>query len=327
MSTFLPILEICDNFRPSHDPSLVPFYLSLTNAAERQQLIGLLKPEIVALLEEDNILRGAASRAFDFEHHHEPATGVRAVGFSVSASTPETRSAVMHEVGHRWRDAGRFADVIGGRLWRDELYAVYASPFRHEPGPVFAMERVTCALFGVVTFGVHLNVYTHDNRVWVPRRAKTKQTWPGYLDNTVAGGIPAGMTPFESILKEAMEEASLPEDFVRQHIKSVGAITYFFQTPKGWLQPEVQYVYDLCLSEGTDVVPKPHDDEVESFELCTIDDVKEKMHARLFKPNCALVLLDFLIRHGLLTAENEPNLLEITTRLHGRFDWDRRSSP
>jgi len=46
------------------------------------------------------------------------------------------------------------------------------------------------------------------------------------------------------------------------------------------------------------------------------------MKEKLFKPNCALVLLDFMIRHGLITAENEPNFLEIMTRLHGRFDID-----
>lgn len=33
-------------------------------------------------------------------------------------------------------------------------------------------------------------------------------------------------------------------------------------------------------------------------------------------------MLDFLIRHGVVTPENEPDFLEIVTRLHGRFGWD-----
>lgn len=53
--------------------------------------------------------------------------------------------------------------------------------------------------------------------------------WGGYLDNTVAGGIPHGLSPTEALIKECDEEASLPEDFVRRHLKSVGSVSYFFQ--------------------------------------------------------------------------------------------------
>lgn len=53
--------------------------------------------------------------------------------------------------------------------------------------------------------------------------------WGGYLDNTVAGGIPHGYSPTEALIKECMEEASLPEDFVRRHLKSIGSLSYFFQ--------------------------------------------------------------------------------------------------
>jgi hypothetical protein len=37
---------------------------------------------------------------------------------------------------------------------------------------------------------------------------------------------------------------------------------------------------------------------------------------------CAyIVLVDFLIRHGRLAVEDEPDLVEIITGLHGRFDF------
>lgn len=36
-----------------------------------------------------------------------------------------------------------------------------------------------------------------------------------------------------------------------------------------------------------------------------------------------LVIIDFLIRHGHLTPENEPQYQEIVTRLHGRFNYDQ----
>lgn len=35
-----------------------------------------------------------------------------------------------------------------------------------------------------------------------------------------------------------------------------------------------------------------------------------------FKPNCALLVIDFFIRHGILTAENEKDYDEIKKRIH-----------
>lgn len=146
----------------------------------------------------------------------------------------------------RWRDGGLWADVIGPAKWRGEMYPVYRNPFGRNDAPLdepegegaghnyaFRMERAACALFGVVTYGVHMSVYLEDPaegyKVWVPKRAKTKQTWPGYYDNSVAGGIPAGLGVFESLVKESMEEASIAEEVVREHAKSVGSISYFFR--------------------------------------------------------------------------------------------------
>jgi len=48
------------------------------------------------------------------------------------------------------------------------------------------------------------------------------------------------MRGLDAIVKECQEETSLSEDFVRPRIKAAGAISYFFETPLGWLQPEVQ---------------------------------------------------------------------------------------
>ena len=38
---------------------------------------------------------------------------------------------------------------------------------------------------------------------------------------------------------------------------------------------------------------------------------------------CLLAIIDFLIRHGYLTVENEPQYQAIVTRLHGRFDYEK----
>ncbi|KAF9238929.1 NUDIX hydrolase domain-like protein [Melanogaster broomeanus] len=315
--SFLDLVNRCNNFRlpanhGSDDPSThtCPDYLvpwTLTQSPD-SPVIGLLKPEIIELLRKE----------------------------------PED---VMKSLCERWRDSGTiYQDIIGPNKWRNESYPVYRKPFGvHLPydpdvkkGPdtgnyAFEMERSACALFGVVTYGVHMTIYHEDPdggnvRIWVPTRARTKQTWPGYLDNSVAGGIPCGTPIFESLVKESMEEASIEEDIVRAHAKAVGSISYYFQTAAGWLQPEVEYVYDLRVPPGVDPTPfqpKPLDGEVESFDLLPLDVVITKMKQGLFKANCAAVLIDFLIRRGYLTPDNEPDFMEILTGLHGRFEYEK----
>jgi 8-oxo-dGTP pyrophosphatase MutT (NUDIX family) len=145
------------------------------------------------------------------------------------------------------------------------------------------------------------------------------------LDNAVAGGIASGESPFESLVRECGEEASLDEEFVRSSARACGTVTYWYIRDEraggetNLMQPEVQYIYDLELPEDT--IPKPGDDEVEQFYLLSVDEVQEAMRKGEFKPNCALVVLDFLIRHGILTTENERDYIEIVSRLHRKLEF------
>ncbi|KAF8417048.1 NUDIX hydrolase domain-like protein [Tirmania nivea] len=248
---------------------------------------------------------------------------------SLQGSSPEERSSNIHATLTLWRSKRLFRVLDG---WRNELYAIYAP--RGEL--LFTIERSAAALFGLVAYGVHLTAFVRDPAysgglaLWVPTRSRTKSTYPGYLDNTVAGGLAAGYTAFETVVKECAEEASLPEELVREKAKCVGAISYFYIRSEaaggesGLLQPEVQYCYDLDLSDRRDVVPRPCDDEVEGFELLGVEEVKERLGEGWFKPNCALVILDFFVRHNILTPENEPHYLEIVARLHRTFEFPLR---
>jgi hypothetical protein len=78
--------------------------------------------------------------------------------------------------------------------------------------------------------------------------------------------------------------------------------------------PNVLYCYDLQV--GSETVPKPQDDEVEQFYLMSVGEVKEALLREEFKTNCASVMIDFFVRHGIITDDNEPDYLEIVTRLH-----------
>jgi hypothetical protein len=44
------------------------------------------------------------------------------------------------------------------------------------------------------------------------------------------------------------------------------------------------------------------------------------LHKGEFKPNCGLILVDFLVRHNLVTPEKEPKYFEIIKRTHRDLD-------
>ena len=240
---------------------------------------------------------------------------------SVILSAPNLNGSFANQA-LRERENGTF-EVLAG--WRNELYAIYG----RNKTLLMSMERSATPLFGVVTYGVHMTAYVKDSegkmKIWVPRRAKTKQTYGGMLDNTVAGGISTGEDPFDSIVREAHEEASLPEDIVRKGAKACGTVTYFHIRDSraggetGLCQPECQYVYDLELPAS--IIPEPEDGEVEEFLFMEVDEIKEAMAAGHFKPNCAIVMLDFFIRHGILRHDNEKDYIEIVSRLHRLLEF------
>ncbi|KAK9466483.1 NUDIX hydrolase domain-like protein [Lipomyces arxii] len=233
--------------------------------------------------------------------------------------TVEKRSKLMNDLALSWRNEKKFKVLAG---WRSELYPVY-----YPTSTIyFTLERAACPLFGLVTYGVHLTAYipaTADKplRIWVPRRSKTKSTYPSMLDNTVAGGISYPYGIFDTLIKECAEEAGFDSDLIKQGAKSVGSVSYYYVRTSqaggesGLLQPEIQYCYDLEVTEDTKP-PEPVDGEAEEFKLWDVDTIMRELGAGNFKPNTALVTIDFLIRHGEITPEKEPNIVQLCSRMH-----------
>jgi 8-oxo-dGTP pyrophosphatase MutT (NUDIX family) len=176
-------------------------------------------------------------------------------------------------------------------------------------GPVLAvLDRGALPDFGVIGVGVHLNglVRREDGlHLWVAKRAADKKLDPGKFDNLVAGGVPAGLTPFETLMKEAEEEAALPAALSAK-ARLAGQFSYNMERPEG-LRRDVVYTYDLDLPES--FVPQPADGEVESFSLWPLARVFEAVgDGDDFKFNVNLVLIDLFIRQGLVTGADAGRL-------------------
>jgi len=208
---FLDIVDLCDNVHLRRNESnlyditfnsevLVPLYLS---ESPDSAVIGLLRPLLLEQLKKENERSRENNLPELWELRLDPASYIKlrngTTGPSVSlrawVDTPSKRTAAMKELCERWRDTGLFSDVCGPKKWREEMYPIYSDPFGvhdhpstagHENGLNFAfeMERSACALFGVVTYGVHLSIYEEVQqedserglRIWVPTRALTKPT-------------------------------------------------------------------------------------------------------------------------------------------------------
>jgi len=219
----------------------------------------------------------------------------------------EARGAAVAEVLEALAVAG---DIEG---WRAEEVPVMA---QGGDAPLCKIERAACALFGVRAWGVHMNGYVRRDDglyLWVATRARAKTTYPGMLDNTVAGGQPVGIGPYENMIKECAEEAGIPFD-IAMNLRCAGAISYRRQTSKG-IEPDQAFCYDLELP--ADFTPVNQDGEIDKFELWPIQAVAERVRDGAdFKFDCNLVIIDFLIRHGVVTPENEPGFMALAHGLH-----------
>ncbi|MCC7167687.1 MAG: DUF4743 domain-containing protein [Rhodospirillales bacterium] len=204
--------------------------------------------------------------------------------------------------------------VAGGVLpkLRNEMYPVMAAwgaPIR------LRLDRAAVPLFGVLALGVHLNGYVGRGatmKVWIGRRSLDKAVAPGKLDHIVAGGQPDGLSLMENLIKECAEEADIPPALAARSV-AAGAVGYCLENEQG-LRNDLLFCYDLELP--ADFVPRNTDGEVESFELMPIDAVKKTLRETFdFKFNVPLVLLDFLIRHGQLLPDEEPDYLRLQAGL------------
>lgn len=291
VSQILKIAQKFNNFylKGLNNNDCVPFVIN-------GHQVGLIKPEIKKhLLSYPDV--------FTFQVNNT-------IHLNPSFHTYEARSKCLDQVLCEFRTKNLFIALKG---WRDECYEVRS---QYSSEPLCKMERSATCLFGICNYGVDINGYIkHPEKgicLWLQKRSSTKQTWPGKWDNMVGGGLSTGFGVLETAFKEAEEEASVPKELMT-NLKPCGSVSFFFESERG-LFPNTEFVFDLELPLNFE--PRNKDGEVETFELLTVDDVLNRIQTPDFKTTSAPVVLDFLIRHSLISMENERHLPEIIELLH-----------
>lgn len=221
------------------------------------------------------------------------------VALSALLQTPEARTEALNRVNESLVQSGVIDHLHGER---------YPVKIRFHDRPLLLTDRATAPYYGIRAWGQHLNGYVKRPDglwMWIGKRSRNKRTFPGKLDNLVAGGLPYGIGLKENLIKECQEEASIPLTLC-DRVVSAGAISYCVETPKG-LKPDVMFCYDLELPESFQ--PVCQDGEVEEFFLWPIRKVAEIVRETTdFKRNCNLTIIDFLIRHGHLKSDHPDYL-------------------
>lgn len=177
--------------------------------------------------------------------------------------------------------------------WRNELYRCEAEPVDARRGrALFRLERAAFRFLGLRSRAVHVNGWTADGRLVCGRRATTKATDPGALDNTAAGGLGADEAPLDCARRELLEEAGLPLEHSRK-LQWRGLI-HSRRPEEGGLHDELLHVYSLRLPAGFE--PRNGDGEVSEFLSLSRAELQSRLDE--FSPDAAAVVCLELLLQG-----------------------------
>lgn len=194
----------------------------------------------------------------------------------------DERSDRIGEVARALRDRG----VITG--WRDERYACErptSDPCDQRGDVLFRLERAAFRFFGLMSRAVHVNGFLPGARLVCGRRAMTKATDPGRLDNLAAGGLAADEDLVACARRELREEAGVPMS-VSAAVQSRGSLRSLRMEPEG-LHDEVLHVFSLQLPAG--FVPRNGDGEVSEFLTLDLESLAQRLAGGEFSHDAAAV--------------------------------------
>ncbi len=177
--------------------------------------------------------------------------------------------------------------------WRDERFSFWhADCITPDPQrPAFLdVERSGFRWLGMLSHAVHVNGFLPDGRLWCGRRALSKATDPGMLDNVTAGGLPSGETVQTCLRRELAEEAGLFS--LEGHVlQAAGGVRTSRLEPQGWHDESVQ-VFNLTLADPFG--PVNQDGEVAEFIRLSPQQVLAKMQRGEFTVDAVQTLIQGL---------------------------------
>ena len=159
---------------------------------------------------------------------------------------------------------------------------------------IFNIKRNFLSLFGLPSYGVHCNVWKkHKDKfiIYFAKRSEKSKSFPGYVDNTVAGGQPINLSIFENLKKEAYEEAGISSKFLKK-VQRGNIVSYFHNNNNNFISA---VIFNYHLNKVDELKLKNIDGEVESFFSLPLENIYKLLEKNLLKPNCIIPILDFIL--------------------------------
>lgn len=165
------------------------------------------------------------------------------------------------------------------------------------------------ASLGITQIGVHLTVYRGDGEdltACVQERSH-KASYPDMFDQTAAGGLQYGESVREGLRRETKEE-------VRKVITNPaydGAVVFSTLRPAeagklaGTIEISAKACYSMKVAETWAAPTEIKDPKVKGFRWMTVQDILDNLKENKFKPNCALVMIKFLIERGVIDKSHD----------------------
>ncbi|WP_431266007.1 DUF4743 domain-containing protein [Roseateles chitinivorans] len=205
-----------------------------------------------------------------------------ALCWDAEALDVEARSQRIGEVALALKERG----AITG--WRGERYACerpVEDPCTERGEVLFRLERAAFRFFGLMSRAVHINGFLPGARLVCGRRALSKATDPGKLDNLAAGGLTADEDLIDCARRELLEEAGVPMA-LSAAVQARGALRSTRMEVEG-LHDEVLHIFSLQLPAGFS--PRNGDGEVCEFLTLDLETLAHRLAGGEFSHDAAAV--------------------------------------
>ena len=121
--------------------------------------------------------------------------------------------------------------------------------------------------------GVHAIIYTPDREIVMQKRSPNLKCHPGEIEVSVGGGVDAGETPRQAIVREIREEIGVEVD--ESELRYIGKTKYNHQT-KTQITRVFNYSYAVCLPKERLAMTTNREEATDAFLL-----TKRKLRAAL----------------------------------------------
>jgi isopentenyldiphosphate isomerase len=119
---------------------------------------------------------------------------------------------------------------------------------------------------------VHLHVFDSQGRIFLQKRAMSKEILPGKWDSSVGGHVASGETVEAALKREAFEELGISE-FKAQHVAR-----YIWKSD---IETELVFMF-ICRYDGP---IKINSDEIEEGKFWKFKKIKESLEKGILTPN------------------------------------------